>query len=66
MKIDPGIHIVMHLVFFGKTGVTETVVTTPGRLVYHSRVVDATMLSLILGRERLSFLITLLSSPFTI
>jgi hypothetical protein len=45
MKIDPGIHIVMHLVFFGKTGVTETVVTTPGRLVYHSDVVDATMLS---------------------
>jgi hypothetical protein len=23
MKIDPGIHIVMHLVFFGKTGVTD-------------------------------------------
>jgi hypothetical protein len=22
MKIDPGIHIVMHLVFFGKIGVT--------------------------------------------
>jgi hypothetical protein len=22
MKIDPGIHIVMNLVFFGKTGVT--------------------------------------------
>jgi hypothetical protein len=22
MEIDPGIHIVMHLVFFGKTGVT--------------------------------------------
>jgi hypothetical protein len=22
MKIDPGIHMVMHLVFFGKTGVT--------------------------------------------
>jgi hypothetical protein len=22
MKLDPGMHIVMHLVFFGKTGVT--------------------------------------------
>jgi hypothetical protein len=24
MKLDPGMHIVMHLVFFGKTGVTKT------------------------------------------
>jgi hypothetical protein len=24
MKLDPGMHIVMHLVFFGKTGVTES------------------------------------------
>jgi hypothetical protein len=24
MKLDPGMHIVMHLVFFGKTGVTRT------------------------------------------
>jgi hypothetical protein len=23
MKIDPGMHIGLHLVFFGKTGVTE-------------------------------------------
>jgi hypothetical protein len=23
MKLDPGMHIVMHLVFFGKTGVTR-------------------------------------------
>jgi hypothetical protein len=23
MKLDPGMHIVMHLVFFGKTGVTS-------------------------------------------
>jgi hypothetical protein len=23
MKLDPGMHIVMHLVFFGKTGVTQ-------------------------------------------
>jgi hypothetical protein len=22
MKLDPGMHIIMHLVFFGKTGVT--------------------------------------------
>jgi hypothetical protein len=26
MKLDPGIHIVMHLVFFGKTGVTHPLV----------------------------------------
>jgi nitrogen fixation protein FixH len=25
MKLDPGMHIVMQLVFFGKTGVTLTV-----------------------------------------
>jgi hypothetical protein len=23
MKLDPGMHIVMHLIFFGKTGVTH-------------------------------------------
>jgi hypothetical protein len=26
MKLDPGMHIVMHLVFFGKTGVTLTLI----------------------------------------
>jgi hypothetical protein len=26
MKIDPGMHIGLHLVFFGKTGVTTTLV----------------------------------------
>jgi hypothetical protein len=25
MKLDPGMHIVMHLVFFGTAGVTENV-----------------------------------------
>jgi hypothetical protein len=24
MKLDPGMHIVMHLVFFGKSGVTDS------------------------------------------
>jgi hypothetical protein len=28
MKIDPGMHIGLHLVFFGKTGVTFTLIHT--------------------------------------
>jgi hypothetical protein len=31
MKLDPGMHIVMHLVFFGKTGVTEAGARCPCR-----------------------------------
>jgi hypothetical protein len=36
MKLDPGMHIIMHLVFFGKTGVTVliyTLIASPG-LIY--------------------------------
>jgi hypothetical protein len=30
MKLDPGMHIVMHLVFFGKTGVTGSWLSIAG------------------------------------
>jgi hypothetical protein len=30
MKLDPGMHIGLHLVFLGKTGVTEDHVGVPG------------------------------------
>jgi hypothetical protein len=43
MKIDPGIHIVMHLVFFGKTGVTQ-------RLISHHECL-APMLYLVEGHK---------------
>jgi hypothetical protein len=33
MKIDPGIHIVMHLVFFGKTSVTVLVGVCDGLMI---------------------------------
>jgi hypothetical protein len=31
MKLDPGMHIGLHLVFFGKTGVTVVVAAGPRR-----------------------------------
>jgi hypothetical protein len=33
MKLDPGMHIGMHLVFFGKSGVTPPVPTIPNSKV---------------------------------
>jgi hypothetical protein len=34
MKLDPGMHIVMHLVFFGKTGVTEHKCSKKTKITY--------------------------------
>jgi hypothetical protein len=33
MKLDPGMHIGLHLVFFGKSGVTQSPVAAQGRLL---------------------------------
>jgi hypothetical protein len=34
MKLDPGMHIGMHLVFFGKSGVTCCQIEPPGDLAF--------------------------------
>jgi hypothetical protein len=41
MKLDPGMHIGMHLVFFGKSGVTEKKLDPPQPNALHAKKVVA-------------------------